>query len=461
MIESARLSARPWNPSPETDLTRRNLASRVCRSVHGAHVAPASAGDPRRRHPTGVRRPPLRSLQFVALAIGARLGALVWDKHVTDAVLGARTGFLNEIALRVSFLGSTRVVATVAVALALVTWRRCPRLAVAIALLALARPLVEFGLKELIDRPRPAGDRLVRGKGPAFPSGHPLAFALTWGLVPMVVALYTRRRAVWLAVAGVMWTLAVFVAASRVWLGVHWLSDVIAGLLLAVSGCPPPKRSLPIAVAAARVGRRRRHPRRSVTSATVVGSGPERPDRRPRPRPARARCHRPGGQRHDRRWHEIGELSVPGLIHDVCSAVHPFGAMSPVFRTLGLERHGLELGVGRHRPRPSARRRWRRGPHQADRPDRSRARGRRTIVARLFAPVGRGDRRPQRGPAAAGPAPARDIRWRCCGSANAPLQPATWSPGGGERDETRATVRRRRRALLPTPVAPDDGRRSG
>ena len=36
------------------------------------------------------------------------------------------------------------------------------------------------------------------------------------------------------------------------------------------------------------------------------------------------------------------ELTVPGLVHDLCSAVHPFGAASPVFRQLGLEEHGLE-----------------------------------------------------------------------------------------------------------------------
>jgi len=37
-----------------------------------------------------------------------------------------------------------------------------------------------------------------------------------------------------------------------------------------------------------------------------------------------------------------GELTVPGLIHDLCSAFHPMGYASPCFRSLGLERHGLE-----------------------------------------------------------------------------------------------------------------------
>ena len=36
------------------------------------------------------------------------------------------------------------------------------------------------------------------------------------------------------------------------------------------------------------------------------------------------------------------ELTLPGFHHDVCSAIHPFGAASPFFRSLPLERHGLE-----------------------------------------------------------------------------------------------------------------------
>ena len=179
---------------------------------------------------------PVTAVLFILLAVGAALDALPWDKPIFDAIIDARTPWLADVARRVSFFGSTRVIFPVAAIAALLAWRRCPRLAVAIVVIVAARPLTEWGLKELIDRDRPIGARLVRGTGPSFPSGHPLATAASWGLFPLVAALYIKRRVVWWSIAITVWTLAVLVAASRVVLGVHWPSDVVASLLLAIIG---------------------------------------------------------------------------------------------------------------------------------------------------------------------------------------------------------------------------------
>ena len=179
---------------------------------------------------------PLASMVFSILAVLVKLDLTAWDEPITDWVVDHRTESLDRFFRSISFLGSTKVVLVVAALAALYACNRCPRLAVAIIVIALARPLIEHGLKELVDRERPLGDQLVRGRGPSFPSGHPLATAASWGLLPLVVALYTRRRIIWWSIAIGAWLLAVIVAASRVYLGVHWATDVVASLVLAVLG---------------------------------------------------------------------------------------------------------------------------------------------------------------------------------------------------------------------------------
>lgn len=185
---------------------------------------------------------PAAIVTFGLLAVGAVLDLLVWDQPITDFLVRNRTADANAVIMKISMLGSNKVVFVVAGLAALAAAKRCPRLALAIVVIALARPGFEFVLKLLINRDRPAGDRLVRGVGYSFPSGHPLATASTWCLLPLVVGLYTKRRVIWWATAVGAWTLVIAVAVSRVWLGVHFASDVLASVVLAIIGVAAAER---------------------------------------------------------------------------------------------------------------------------------------------------------------------------------------------------------------------------
>ena len=82
---------------------------------------------------------------------------------------------------------------------------------------------------------------------------------------------------------------------------------------------------------------------KSPRAAVVVGSGPNGLSAAIRLAQAGYRVHvleaadsLGGGAR-------SAELTLPGFIHDVCSAVYPFAAASPFFRSLQLEQHGLSF----------------------------------------------------------------------------------------------------------------------
>jgi undecaprenyl-diphosphatase len=172
---------------------------------------------------------------FAALAAAAILTSsrllLTWDEPITLWLVRHRTPALDTFFLSASRLASTSTIFVLGPLLVLITWRRCRAVAIAVAVATLARPLLETVLKQLVDRPRPDLGRLVNGIGPSFPSGHVMAAVALWGLLPIVVGLFTRSRRLWWASVVVSGTIIVVVAASRVYLGVHWFSDVCAGLL--------------------------------------------------------------------------------------------------------------------------------------------------------------------------------------------------------------------------------------
>jgi membrane-associated phospholipid phosphatase len=89
-------------------------------------------------------------------------------------------------------------------------------------------------LKELVDRARPdLLDAVATAGGRSFPSGHALGGTISCGLLALVLggALPAWRKPIWAVAAAAV----VLVCFARVFLGVHFLSDVTAGVLLGIA----------------------------------------------------------------------------------------------------------------------------------------------------------------------------------------------------------------------------------
>lgn len=193
-------------------------------------ITPASFLLPRRRLLIGLGI--LLGALMVAAALANGQVLLTWDEPIQRSVEANRTADLSLFFRTMSRLGSTVMVLALGATAAVLTWRRCPAVALAVAGATISRPLLEFTLKATVDRSRPDFERMVDGTGPSFPSGHVMAAVALWGLLPAVVGLYTHRRALWWASVAVAGVLIAGISASRVYLGVHWFSDVTGGLVV-------------------------------------------------------------------------------------------------------------------------------------------------------------------------------------------------------------------------------------
>lgn len=90
-------------------------------------------------------------------------------------------------------------------------------------------------LKFLVQRPRPTGFRLAEAAGFSFPSGHSMVAMAFFGLLAWLVWRYERDRRMRAVLVAAFGLVTVMVGVSRVYLGVHYASDVIAGFCLSLA----------------------------------------------------------------------------------------------------------------------------------------------------------------------------------------------------------------------------------
>jgi undecaprenyl-diphosphatase len=144
-------------------------------------------------------------------------------------VVGHRVGWLNPVFELLSWIGTQGLVWLVIALVLAIAWRR-PALFVRVLLADTIAQLVAYGLKEATDRPRPSAayaepKPLVRTPhDPSFPSGHAASSFACATILAVAVPRF----------AWAFYLLAAGIACSRVYVGVHYPLDVLAGAALGI-----------------------------------------------------------------------------------------------------------------------------------------------------------------------------------------------------------------------------------
>ena len=163
-------------------------------------------------------------------------GSTAFDGSITSWMVRHRSSGWTALARGLSTVGSQVVLtpATAIVAAALLVRRRFVQAGLLIA--AWGGALLLYNLtKDLVQRPRPPSSIWLTnvGKTTSFPSGHATQSLATFAALALVTAAWTSRAA---RPGGVLaLVLAAGVGWSRVYLGVHWTTDVLAGWLIAAA----------------------------------------------------------------------------------------------------------------------------------------------------------------------------------------------------------------------------------
>jgi undecaprenyl-diphosphatase len=170
-------------------------------------------------------------------------GLVTWLRAADAGRLPLGPSWLRTFFIEITHLGGTVALGlATAIVAGLLAFERRYRPALLVLVAVLGGTALSWGLKRLLDRPRPdLVPHLVEAISPSFPSGHAMLSTVVYLTLGLLLARFEFARAAtrqYVVACAVL--LVLMIGASRVYLGVHWPSDVLAGWCLGAAwaiGC--------------------------------------------------------------------------------------------------------------------------------------------------------------------------------------------------------------------------------
>ena len=167
----------------------------------------------------------------VALTIGAAIEP-AWlvtiDESLSEWIRG--WGWHDFFRIVTNF-GSINGALLLSVGAALLMWNRCRPMALAFPGVIIAAIALDLTLKVIVDRGRPM-DTLVGTNLGSFPSGHVITAVVVLGLLVPALWIATKNKSVFWGSVVLLVVGVTVVALSRINLGAHWPSDVVASVMI-------------------------------------------------------------------------------------------------------------------------------------------------------------------------------------------------------------------------------------
>ncbi|NIK70548.1 MULTISPECIES: phosphatase PAP2 family protein [unclassified Paenibacillus] len=168
------------------------------------------------------------------LVSGQRIA--VFDNNVTDAIRGVRSDAMTVVMRVFTELGSEFMVILIVIAFsslfAFIGYRR--ELIFYLGVIV-SSALLNLVLKTIFQRARPDINRIIEASGFSFPSGHSMSAFTLYGITIYFLWKHLKYRWMRAAVILVGVVIIAMIGISRIYLGVHYPSDVIGGYLVSAA----------------------------------------------------------------------------------------------------------------------------------------------------------------------------------------------------------------------------------